>query len=362
MKTVRAAILGNGFARTVILPCLRHVPSMRVVGIASPNLDRARATAAMFGIEQVAADHRQVLEQARPDLVFVAIPPHRHLDMVLDVLEAGCHCVCEKPMALDASQSASMLAAARAHPNRITIIDHELRFLPTREALARMIEEGALGRVLHAEYTLRSPGRRDSRLPWSWWSDSAAGGGALGAIGSHGVDALRRLLGEVTEVRGQLATGHRTRLDPATGRERDVTSDDYAAAWLRFRSGALATLTISCLEGERTHRIGLSGTEGTAEVTEQGLLRAGQGLGGLAAIRCADDLPPSAELGIPDTDWARAFLRMARLLGDRVLSGETTLPGAADFLDGHRTQMVLDAIRRSSETAHWVSVSPTASG
>jgi predicted dehydrogenase len=361
MKTIRTAVLGNGFARTVVLPCLRSVPALRVVGIASPNLEKTRATAAAFGIEHVAVDHREILEKARPDLVFVVTPPFRHADMVTDVLEAGCHCVCEKPMARNGAETARMVAAGAAHPDRITIIDHELRFLPARAELARRVADGTLGSVLHADYTLRSPGRRDPSLPWTWWSELSAGGGALGALGSHAVDALRLLLGEVAAVRGQLATFVQERIDPANGRPRPVTSDDYAAAWLRFTSGALATLTISLVEGERVHRVGIAGTQGSAEVVEQGPLRVGRGTDRWVEVPCDDGLPPSADLGIPETDWARAFLRMTRLLAQRIAAGESTLPGAATFEDGHRTQLVLDAIRRSSESARWVEVGPVGS-
>lgn len=356
MEIIRTAVFGNGFARTVVLPCLRLVPAMRVVGIASPNLEKTRATAAAFGIEHVAAEHREILERVRPDLVFVVTPPFRHAEMVTDALEAGCHCVCEKPMARHGAETARMVAAGAAHPDRIAVIDHELRFLPTRAELARRIADGALGRVLHADYTLRSPGRRDPSLPWTWWSDLSAGGGTLGALGSHAVDALRVLLGEVAAVRGQLATFVQERTDTASGRTRPVTSDDHAAAWVRFTSGALATVTISLVDGERMHRIGIAGTRGSAEVVEQGPLRVGRGMDRWVEVPCDDGLPPSAELGIPDTDWARAFLRMTRLLAERILAGETTLPGAAAFEDGHRTQLVLDAIRRSSDSARWVEV------
>lgn len=358
MDTIRTAIFGNGFARSVILPCLRHVPGVRVVGIASPDLERTRATAAAFGIEHCAADHREILEAARPDLVFVATPPFRHLDMTADALAAGCHCVCEKPMGLDASETARMVAAAAAQPGRIAIIDHELRYLPTRTTLHRLVEEGALGRALHAEYVVRSPGRRDASLPWTWWSDRNAGGGALAALGSHAVDTLRQLLGEVAEVRGHLQTFVGERNDPATGRMRAVTADDYAAAWLRFTSGTFASVSISMVEGERVHRLSVAGTDAVAEVAEQRPLRVGRGRNAPAAVPCDDDLPPSSELGIPDTDWARAFLRMARILAERILAGEPTLPGAATFQDGHRTQLVLDAIRQSAGSARWVAVGP----
>ena len=135
---------------------------------------------------------------------------------------------------------------------------------------------------------------------------------------------------------------------------RRVTSDDFAAAWLRFASGALAVVTISMIEPERAHRMSLIGSAGAAEVTEQGPLRAALGREGWSEIEVKDDLPPSGQLGIPDTDWARAFLRYARAITSAIRRGEATIPGASTFEDGHRNQQVLDAIRRSSEEGRWI--------
>jgi predicted dehydrogenase len=92
---------------------------------------------------------------------------------------------------------------------------------------------------------------------------------------------------------------------------------------------------------------------------EQGPLRLGRGTEPMKEVECDDGLPPSPELRIPNTDWARGFLRMARKLAERIGAGAAVLPGAATFEDGHRTQLVLDAIRRSSETARWVEVNPS---
>ena len=273
MNDVRIAIFGNGFARGTMLPALRHVPGAHVVGIASPSRERVEATAREFGIEHVATDHRAVLEAARPDLVLVVTPPHRHAEQAIDALEAGCHVVCEKPTALDASEAARMCAAAARHPRQLALLDHELRMHPHRVALRELVEAGRLGEVQHATYTISSPGRRDPQSPWTWWSDAAQGGGTLGALGSHAVDALRSYLGEVESVRGAVHTWTTERADPATGAPRAVTADDFAVAWLRFRSGALATMTLSLVEAERVHRLTLAGTRGAAHLEEQAPLR-----------------------------------------------------------------------------------------
>ena len=354
--SIRVALLGNGFARQVMLPCLRQVEGVELAAIASPNLERARATAREFGIPFAGADHAELLQRVRPDLVFIVTPPHRHAGMAIDALAAGCHVVCEKPMALDARETERMCAAARAHPRQLALIDHELRFLPARLELHRLCREGHLGSIRHAEYLLHSPGRRDPALPWSWWSDRECGGGALGAIGSHAVDSLRHLLGEVESVRGSLATLIPQRRDPASGTMRAVTADDYAAAWLRFASGARATLLVSTVEGEREHRLTLAGSEGCARLDEQQPLRTALGREPWKTAGAPEDLPPSTELGIPDTDWARAFLRFSRRIVEAVLEGRAQVDGAATFEDGHRVQRVLDAVRRSEERGSWVEV------
>lgn len=357
IEPIRVGILGNGFARQVVLPCLRHVEGITLAGIASPDLDRARATAEEFGAAGAWDDYRELLSKAEPDLVIIATPPHRHAEMAIDALQAGCHVLCEKPTALSAADSSRMLAAARATRGRLALLDHELRFHPGRRALRRLVAEGTLGEIRHASYILHSPARGDPKLAWNWWSDLNQGGGALGAIGSHAVDGLRVILGsEVTEVRGFLHTFVRERHDPRTDSPRPVTSDDLACAWLRFASGALAEISISMVEGPRLHRIQVAGSEGVARADEQAPMRTAMGREGWIEEPVQWDLPPAADLGIPDTDWARAFLLLARKIAGALRNGDAAIPGAATFEDGHRNQLVLDAIRRSSEEAAWIRV------
>lgn len=358
---IRVAFFGNGFTRSTILPCLRHVEGLRLVGLASPNQERARETARLFAIEEVAADHREILARTAPDLVFVVSPPYCHLEQTLDALRTGCHVVCEKPTAMNGGESGKMLAEARSRPGQIAWIDHELRFDPRRLQMLQWIREGRIGEPLRASYVLHSPTRRNPDLPWTWWSDEARGGGALGALGSHAIDALRSTLGDVQMVRAVLHTAVKTRRDPETGRDRGVTADDFAGAWLRFRSGALASLEVSVIEGERRHEMSIAGRTGSIHLREQGALRAAFGAEGpLEDHTPREDLPSNRDLAIPDTDWARSFLRLARALVQSIQEG-TVSPIAANFHDGHHNQRVLDAIRRSAEDGGWTELREEAS-
>ncbi len=68
-------------------------------------------------------------------------------------------------------------------------------------------------------------------------------------------------------------------------------------------------------------------------------------------------LPPCSELEIPDTDWAMSFLVFARRIAEALMQGKTVVPGSATFVDGHRTQIILDAIRTSATKGGWVEIS-----
>ncbi|MEM7165383.1 MAG: Gfo/Idh/MocA family oxidoreductase [Planctomycetota bacterium] len=350
--TVRVGIFGNGFARNVVLPCLRHVTGVEVVGIASPTIERVQETATEFGIPIAVSDHRELLQRTNFDLALIMTPPHRHLDQSRDALKAGCHVICEKPTAMNAAESLEMQQLGAAHADQISLIDHELRMDPRRIQLREWVKADHLGTVQHVTYTLRSPSLRGPR-EFGWWFDAECGGGALGALGSHAVDSMRAVCGEVTSVRGHLETLTKERRD-AGGMLREVTVDELANAWLRFESGALATMHISMVEGERQHTFAVAGSDGVASVEEQGPLRVGFGDDALAPYETTDELPANAELQIPDTDWARNFIRLARATVAAIENGSTQVAGAATFVDGHRTQLVLDAIRSSHASGNWV--------
>ncbi|HEX9502161.1 MAG TPA: Gfo/Idh/MocA family oxidoreductase, partial [Thermoanaerobaculia bacterium] len=74
---------------------------------------------------------RELLERNDIDLISIAMPPARHVEMAVAALEHGKHVLCEKPTALNAGEAEKLVEAARKRPNQIAIIDHELRFLPS---------------------------------------------------------------------------------------------------------------------------------------------------------------------------------------------------------------------------------------
>src|SRR5947209_5860862 len=348
-RTIGIGIVGTGFARTTQLPAFRACEGARVVAIASGHRENAEAAAREFDIPVVAGDWREIVERDDVDLLSIATPPVTHAEVAIAALDAGKSVLCEKPMAMNAEETDAMRQRARA-PGRLALVDHELRFLPARRKMRDMILSGEIGRVRHAKFTFRSDSRAASDRPWNWWSDESAGGGALGAIGSHAVDALRWLLfAGISHVSASLAAHVRERNDPSTGEARPVTSDDEASMLLNFDDGAVTekatgVVSISMVEaGQTEHGVAVYGSEGALRLEgASDLWQARVGDGSWRKV--STDGAPLAS-GLRDNEWSRGFTVFAREIVAALREDRTTINGAATFDDAHHTQLVLDAAR-----------------
>ncbi|MDT5294649.1 MAG: hypothetical protein QOJ76_1529 [Acidobacteriota bacterium] len=359
-ESVGVGIIGTGFARTTQLPAWRACAGARVVAVASGRRENAEAAAREFGIPFVASDWREVVARKDVDIVSIVTPPVTHAEMALAALDAGKAVLCEKPLAMDARETRRMLARAR-ETGRLALVDHELRFLPARIRMREMILGGEIGRVRHAKFLFRADSRAVADRPWNWWSDVRAGGGALGAIGSHAVDALHSLLGtHVSHVSAALTTHVRERREEPSGETRRVTTDDEASMLLDFADGGAAeratgVVAISMAEaGGPEHSIEVFGTEGALRVSGAGELRRAR-VGGGEWHKVEVESASPAE-GLRDNEWSRGFSVFAREIVAALVEGRTEIDGAATFEDGHRTQLVLDAARAAHESGCRVAV------
>ena len=355
-KTVRIGVIGAGFAETTQIPGFRNCKGAQVVAIASAHREHAAEVARKFDIPNVAGDWRELVARDDVDLVSVVTPVVTHCEITLAALDHGKAVLCEKPMALNADEARMMMNRARA-AGVLALIDHELRFLPGRIKMRELVRRGEIGKVKHVQLTFRSDSRATLDRPWNWWSDVKQGGGTLGAIGSHVTDGFRWIVGsEITDVVCRLATHVRERKDHE-GRLREVTTDDEANLLVKFAAGALtdgatANVSMSMVEaGPPQHVLEIFGATGALRVEDNGdLWQAKVGTGEWQSVAVESGaLAP----GLRENGWARGFTSFSQKIVDALRAGRTTVEGAATFEDGYRTQMVLDAARRSNESGCW---------
>jgi predicted dehydrogenase len=350
---INVGIIGASFARDAYLPAFAHIDGAKVVALASGRIDSARAAAEPHGIEAVYDDWEKMLDAHQLDLVCIATPTVMHAPMALAAIAKGAHVLCEKPTAMNAEEARQMLDAARK-ADRLHMIDHELRFNPTRARIAELIQGGELGEIRHVNITNIGASWNDpaSRPKGDWWSDAAMGGGRMGANGSHQVDMLRWWLGEPAAVIGQALTMVPDRVCKNTGEAWTATSDDLSHMTLEMQSGALAQVFMSGVAaanmGNETQIFGSKGTITLSNSDEK--LYFAKGTESFKDISVED---PNASLdGLNKGIWNVSVLGALKELCGAIAEGRELQRGAS-FVDGLRNQMVVDAVFASTTSRRW---------
>ncbi len=160
------------------------LPETKIVAVADPvEAGRAKAAERLKLAPGAAfADYREMLAKAQPEIVAVC-PRHidQHRDMILAAVEAGARGLyVEKPFCRDLAEADAIVAACETHGAKLALA-HRNRYHPALPVVAKLVEEGAIGRWLE----IRVRGKEDAR------------GGALDlwVLGSHLLNLCHYLAG-----------------------------------------------------------------------------------------------------------------------------------------------------------------------
>jgi predicted dehydrogenase len=372
---LRVGVIGVGWGALVQVPAFRAAGGYEVAALCSRRAERAAEAGARLGIEDVSTDWEQFVRRPDLDIISVCTPTDLHREQVLAAIGAGKHVLCEKPVALDSGQAAEMADAAEA-AGVATAVCFENRWGREKLAVWRQIGDGLLGSPYFARVAIAADYFHPSRpLMSEWMYRRADGGGYLLGMASHDIDYLHCLFGVpeavCADVRVTIPT--RTRAD---GSEFAADADDTVSLLLRWSSGVRASISLTTVglhTGSR-YRFEVFGSGGTAEIDGTlfgGTVRAGRtGEEGLRELAPGDEAvsDPSA---IPATGRRSAPIRALALMLERWLpsvggpAAPASAPGADEsgpgpsvptLRDGLVLQRVIDAARRSSNGAGWVSL------
>lgn len=360
---VRIAVAGTGFGGRVQIPGFLKLPGVEIAGVmSSGRRENAERVAAEYKIPQVFDSYDELLQIPGLDAVSIVTPPYQHSEMTLKAFEAGKHVLCEKPMAYSLPEARQMLDACR-RSGLVGMIDHEFRYVPARAYAKELIQGGWLGDLISANITMLTGTAADPKgRAWGWLFDREAGGGFLGALGSHYIDALRNWFGEISAVAAQIETVIKKRYLPSSEEMREVTADDSFTLLCRFARSGRAVVNVSAVTRFGTgERMEFYGTNGTLVIDHDGRLhgaRAGDERLQLLTI-------PVRYTGGPSSDdpRLRPFVTLATDFVQAVRQSKKAgrPPGqeiAPSFTDGYKVQQVIEAARQANETNCWVSLPP----
>ena len=215
---------------------ISEIPGTRIVAIADDDLARGRAAADRFGVDNVTADWRELVARDDIDVVFVHSENSRHAEQVVAAAEAGKHVFCEKPIATTVPDAQAMVDAVRRAGVEGTAA-FVSRFSREADRAKAIVDSGVLGEVLLTRSLIGLAGIAEIGCPpdmVAWMSDPAlGGGGAWIDEGSHGVDLLRWLVGDIAEISAFTAN----RAKPG------LAAEDIATAQVRYANGALGEIS-----------------------------------------------------------------------------------------------------------------------
>lgn len=282
MKRYRVGIVGcGGIAKQKHFPALSRIDDVDMVAFCDIIPERAAAAAAEYGVAGATcyASYEDMLAKEQLDIVHVLTPNRSHCEITVAALEAGCHVMCEKPMAVTTADAKAMLDATKRTGKKLTI-GYQNRFKPESLYLKRACGNGDLGEIYYAQ--ARNVRRRGVPT-WGVFLDAEAqGGGPLIDIGTHALDLTLWLM-DNHKVKSVIGTTYRKLADqvPESGNgfgdwdPKEFTVEDSAFGFITMQNGATIQLetswalnTLLCTPlGPRTQ---LCGTKGGADM-EDGL-------------------------------------------------------------------------------------------
>jgi predicted dehydrogenase len=224
---VRIGVLGTGIIiRDFHMLTLQNNPKAEVVAAGNLHAESLERLGRQFNIPRTYADFEEMAGDPNIDAVVIGLPNYLHAPVTIQMLEAGKHVLCEKPMAMSVAEGEQMIQAARRTGRRL-MIAHMWRFDREILWLRDLVASGQLGKIFkvksHAIWLYEGP------RPRSWFvQPKLAGGGALADMGVHSIDTLRFVLGGArpTKVFANIATHFE-----------DIELDDTATLLLEFEGG-----------------------------------------------------------------------------------------------------------------------------
>ena len=239
MIKTRIGFIGAGGIAERHLGNLQGFADTRVVALADPAVERARAAAARCDARAYER-YEEMLECERLDALYICVPPFAHGPLERAAIERHLPFFVEKPLAIDL-EVAEAIACQIAANGLVTAVGYHWRYLDITERAHELLDAKPAHLVLG--YWL------DRTPPRAWWVRQAQSGGQIIEQTTHIFDLARLLVGEVGSVHAVESYVERPAF-PST----DVS--DVSVATLRFASGAIGAIASTSLLNW-AHRIGL---------------------------------------------------------------------------------------------------------
>jgi predicted dehydrogenase len=281
----------------------------------------------------VVADLSAVWSNPATAAVIICSETNLHEAHVNAAAAAKKHMFVEKPLGIGAKDAAKM-AAAIEQAGLLFQTGYFMRGSPVHQFLRQQIAQGSFGKITRIRHTNCHQGALgDWFTPdWLWMTDLAqAGVGAFGDLGTHSLDILMWLMGDVERVTTELGVAI----------ARYPNCDEYGEALIKFKNGVTGTLAAGWVDVAHPISLFISGTEGHAYVRGDQLFFKSSHVTGADGEQPWGDLPAA---------WPHAFELFLDAVG-----GAPNVPLVTPREAAARSA-VMEAMYQSARQQAWVAV------
>lgn len=250
-KTLKVGVIGVGGIAGSHFPGWKQSPLTEMVAFSDLNPTVLKAKAKEHGIKKTYAKPEDLIADKDIDIVDICTPNMYHSPLACAAMEAGKHVICEKPLAPKPADIQKMIKA-RNKSKKLLMTAQHFRFNPTAQALKNEVDKGRLGDIYHA----RSWMLRRSGAPCrpGFICKQHSGGGPCIDIGVHILDLTLWMMGFPKPVAVSGVTQSKLCNLPGAFSnwggpipQKDFNVEEFAAAMVRFDTGATLVLEVSWL-------------------------------------------------------------------------------------------------------------------
>lgn len=199
---IHIGIIGLGAIGQRLIRQFEEHSGVKIVAVCDQLESLASDTASSLGEVQAYTDYRHLIMDEGVDLVYVAVPPKFHYQIVMDAIQAKKHILCEKPLANSIEEAKEMFHAVK-EAGVVHAMNFPLNYGPAATKFAELMGQHYVGKVRRIQLRMYFP-----EWPRRWQQNAWVGGREQGGfvleVGVHFIQQILKLFGEIQNIRTRL--------------------------------------------------------------------------------------------------------------------------------------------------------------
>ncbi|KAB3531083.1 Gfo/Idh/MocA family protein [Alkaliphilus serpentinus] len=196
-QRIKVGIIGVGIVGERFIKALQSHERAHILGIYDTNGERLSYISEKYQLNTV-GDYKEILDDNEIDLIYLAVPPKYHHPIGMEIINAGKHFICEKPLANSVEEAEAMWQGAKGK-GIVNAINFPTVYTSAFKKMKALLEEGYIGHLRRVE--LKGYFQQWPRF-WQQtdWIATREQGGFVREVFTHYAQILQSLYGRMENI------------------------------------------------------------------------------------------------------------------------------------------------------------------